>query len=73
MTKQSNFEDVLFVLPDQTWLVQRTLRGMKVATPSFNWIPLSSTLGHGVVVFASGQLTYLGYAPGHSFLVSGHA
>ena len=46
---------------------------MKVATPSFNWIPLSSTLGHGVVVLASGQLPYLGYAPGHSFLASGHA
>ena len=56
MTKQSNFEDVLFGLPErayQTWLVQRTLRGMKVATPSFNWIPLSSTLGHGVVVASS--------------------
>ena len=34
MTKQSNFEDVLFSLPgraNQTWLVQETLRGMKVA------------------------------------------
>ena len=73
MTKQSNFEDVLFGLPgraNQTWLVHKTLRGMKVATPSFNWIPLSSTLGHGVVVLASGQLTHLGYAPGHSFLAS---
>ena len=30
-------------------------------------------LGHSVVVLASGQLTYLGYAPGHSFLASGHS
>ena len=64
MTKQSNFDDVLFGLPeraDQTWLVQKTLRSMKVATPSFDWFPLSSTLGHGVGVLASGQLPYLGY------------
>ena len=46
MTKQSNFEDVLFSLPERaarTWLAQKALRGVKVATPSFNWIPLSST------------------------------
>ena len=29
------------------------------------------TLGHSVVALASGQLTYLGYASGHSFLASG--
>ena len=37
MTKHSNFDDVLFSKPgraNQTWLVQKTLRGMKVASPS---------------------------------------
>ena len=33
-----------------TWLVQKALRGTKVATPSLNWFPLSSTFGHGVCV-----------------------
>ena len=47
-----------------TWLAQ-TLRGMKVATPSLNWIPLSSTFGHGVSVLASGRPQYLGYATGN--------
>ena len=35
---------------------------MKVATPSLNWITLSSTFGHGVSVLASDQLPYVGYA-----------
>ena len=65
-TKQSNFEDFLFSLPGraaQTWLAQKALRGMKVATPSFNWIPLSSTFGHGVSVLASGRLPLVSHAP----------
>ena len=45
-----------------TRLAQKVLSGMKVVTPRLNWIPLSSTLGHGVGVLASGQLPYLGYA-----------
>ena len=49
-----------------TWLAQKALRGMKVATPSLNWIPLSSTFGRGVSVLASGRLQYLGYATGNS-------
>ena len=37
---------------------------MKVVTPRLNCFPLSSTLGHGVSVLASGRLPggYLGYA-----------
>ena len=69
----SNFEDVPVNMPGRTpWtrLAQKALRGLKVATPSLNWIPLSSTFGHGVSVLASGRLPYLGYAPGHSFLAS---
>ena len=49
MTKQSNFEDVPFSKPGraaQTWLAQKALKGMRVATPSLNWITLSSTFGH---------------------------
>ena len=71
MTKQCNFEDVPFSFPGRavrTWLAQKALRGMKVATPSFNWIPLFSTFGHGVSVLASGRLPHLGYATCHSFL-----
>ena len=56
MTKQSNFDDVPFSKPGRaarTWLSQKALKGMKVATPSLNWITLSSTFGHGVRVLAS--------------------
>ena len=49
-----------------TWLAQKALSGMKVVTPHLNWIPLSSTLGHGVSVLASGRLPYFGYATSHS-------
>ena len=38
---------------------------MNVATPSLNWIPLSSTFGHGVSVSVSGRLQFLGYATGN--------
>ena len=48
-----------------TWLAQKALRGMNVATPSLNWIPLSSTFGHGVSVSVSGRLQFLGYATGN--------
>ena len=68
MTKQSNFDDVPFSKPGRaarTWLAQKALKGMKVVTPSLNWITLSSTFGHGVSVLASGRLPYLGYAPGN--------
>ena len=44
-----------------TWLAQKALRGMKVATPSLNWISLSSTFCHGVSVLASGRLPYVGH------------
>ena len=38
-----------------TWLAQKALSGMKVVTPRLNWIPLFSTLGHGVsVLFIDG-------------------
>ena len=50
MTKQSNFDDVPFSKPGRA---ARTLKGMKVATPSLIWITLSSTFGHGVCVLAS--------------------
>ena len=59
MTKQSNFDDVPFSKPGRaarTWLSQKALKGMKVATPSLNWITLSSTFGHGVSVLASDRL-----------------
>ena len=49
-----------------TWLAQKALRGLKVATPSLNWISLSSALGHGVCVLASSRLQFLGYATGNS-------
>ena len=65
MTKQSNFEYVPFSRPGRaarTWLVQKALKGMKVAATSLNWITLSSTLGHGVSVLASDRLPFLGYA-----------
>ena len=65
MTKQCNFDDVPFSKPGRparTWLSQKALKGMKVATPSLNWITLSSTFGHGVSVMASDQLPYVGYA-----------
>ena len=64
MTKQSNFDDVPFSKPGRaarTWLVQKTLRGMEVATPSLNWISLSSTSCHGVSVLASGRLPHVGH------------
>ena len=51
-----------------TWLTQKALRGMKVATPSLNWIPLSSTFGRGVSMLASGRLPYSGYATNQTFL-----
>ena len=65
----SNFEDVPVNMPGRTaWtrLAQKALRGLKVATQSLNWIPLSSTFDHGVSVLASGRLPYLGYATSHS-------
>ena len=43
-----------------TWLAQKALRGLKVTTPSLNWISLSSTFGHGVCVLASGRLQFFG-------------
>ena len=46
------------------------LGGMKVATSSLNWFPLSSTFSHGVSVLALGRLPFLGYAAGHSSLAS---
>ena len=46
-----------------TWLAQKALSGMKVVTPRLNWIPLSSTLGHGVSVLASGRLPIFGLPP----------
>ena len=49
-----------------TWLAQKALSGMKVVTPRLNWIPLSSTFGHGVCVLASGRLQFLGYTTGNS-------
>ena len=65
MTKQSNFEVVPFSKPGRaarTWLAQKALKGMKVATPSLKWITLSSTFGQGMSVLASDRLPYLGYA-----------
>ena len=65
MTKQRNFDDVPFSKPGRaarTWLSQKALKGMKVATPSFNWTNLSSTFGRGVSVLASDRLPYVGYA-----------
>ena len=65
MTKQRNFDGVPFSKPGraaQTWLAQKALKGMKVATPCLNWITLSSTFGHGVSVLASGRLPYVGMA-----------
>ena len=37
-----------------------SLGGMKVATSSLNWFPLSSMFSHGVYVLASGRLRYVG-------------
>ena len=42
-----------------TWLAQKALSGMKVVAPRLNWIPLSSTLGHGVSVLAFVQVVVL--------------
>ena len=74
LTKQSNFEDVPFNKPERaarTWLAQKALKGKKVATPSLNWITLSSTFAHGVSVLASGQIPYVGYATPLAFRRAG--
>ena len=40
-----------------------TLATFQLAGSSFNWIPLSSTFGHGVSVLASGRLPLVSHAP----------